>query len=174
MKILKYSTIALLVILLAFFGIGIFIPSFDYQVRVTVNAPPEKCWTVLHDTSRMEKWMTGFQTLTLKKGTGMTVGAVYEIVIQQDERYVMTEELTAIKKNELFSILLTNDVLTTSNRITLVPSGDQTHIDASYHVTGNNLFWKSLLWLSRSYLASSAQTQFTLLKVEIESGGMEF
>lgn len=173
-KILKYAGIVLIILLTAFFSIGIFFSPFDYQAEVVINASPQKCWHALHDTSRMKKWMPGLKSLTLKKGSPNTVGAEYEIILDQDKRYVMTEKITGFKENEFEEFELTNDVLNAIYRYHLTSSALQTKIELTYHVTGRNLLWKSILWLSQSFMREAALTELTLLKIEIESGEMEF
>ena len=174
MKILKYLGIVITILLVAFLSLGLAIPSFDYTSVVSINASPEKCWAVLHDTSRMKKWITGFERLTLKSGVHFQTGAVYELIIHQEERYAMQEVVKAVKMPERSSYELTNDVLMSEYDITLVPKDSKTQIIAHYRIIGNNLIWKSILALSKSYLEKGSQTQLDLLKVEIENGDLEF
>ena len=174
MKILKYLGIVITILLVVFLSLGLAIPSFDYTSVVSINAPPEKCWGVLHDTSRMKKWMPGFERLTLKSGAHFQTGAVYEFIIHQEERYVMQEVVKAVKMPERSCYELTNDVLKSEYDINLVPKDSKTQITAHYRITGNNLIWKSILALSKSYLQKGSQTQLDLLKVEIETGDLEF
>ena len=174
MKILKYLGIVITILLVVFLSLGLAIPSFDYTSVVLINASPEKCWAVLHDTSRMKKWMPGFERPTLKSGVHFQTGAVYELIIRQEERYVMREVVKAVKMPERSSYELTNDILKSEYDFNLVPKGSKTQIITHYHITGNNLIWKSIFALSKSYLQKGSQTQLDLLKVEIETGDLEF
>ena len=174
MKILKYFGIVIAVLLAIFLSLGLLTPSFDYSAEVSINAPVQKCWDVLQDTSRMKKWTPGFKSLTLKSGNHLQAGARYEIVILQEELYVMQEKITAVKAPESISFELKNDVLTSVYDFKLVSRDSKTELTAHYHVTGSNLIWKSVLSLSKSYLKDAAQKQFELLKVEVETGELEF
>lgn len=174
MKIVKYAGIALGALVVAFICLGLFVPAFEYSSSVRVNAPVEKCWSVLHDTSRMKKWMPGFVRLTLKRGEPMSPGATYEIVIRQDKLYVMSEILKEVRVPEFATYELTNDVMKSEYDFKLISKNSQTEITSHYKVTGNNLIWKSILLLSKSYLQSESQKELVLLKIEIESGELEF
>jgi hypothetical protein len=168
MKILKYGGIASLSLLVVFFAMGFVIPAFEYETSVSISASPEQCWAVLQDTSRMKNWMPGFRKLTLKSGVDNHTGAVYELIVTQDETYVMTETLKASREPEELSYDLNNDVMTLEYRFALTRAGSQTHIAGHYKVRGNNPVWKSLLFLSKAYLKRSSQEQLDLLKTEVE------
>ncbi len=171
---IKYLGIVVTILLAVLISLGLAIPSFEYTSVVSINASPGKCWAVLHDTSRMKKWVSGFERLTLKSGNHFQAGAVYELIIRQKERYVMREVMKEIKAPELASFELTNDVLRSEYDFMLAPKDSKTEITAHYSITGNNLMWKSILVLSKSYLQDEAQTQLDLLKIEIETGDLEF
>lgn len=100
MKMIKYLGIVVTFLLAVFISLGLAIPAFDYTSVVFINASPEKCWAVLHVRSRMKKWMPGFKRLTLKSGVHFQTDAVYELIIRQEERYVMQEVVKAVKMPE--------------------------------------------------------------------------
>lgn len=168
MKVFKIVLIALLLIIIFFFMTGIFVPTVQYSNSIVVAAPAEKCWQVLHDTSQMAKWMQGFKSLELKSGQPLEAGSTYQIVIEQDERMVMQEELKEIRENEFVAFELNNDMLKSEFSYTLVPSGDSTHITTQYEVTGKNLLWKSIFALSSSYYSESDEKMLQGLKRTIE------
>ena len=174
MKILKYLGIVMLALFLVFLSLGFFAKSFEYSTSISVMAPPEKCWVILHDTTRMKTWMHGFKRLELKSGKDMQPGAVYEITVVQDKRYVMRETLKEVKAPTFAEYELTNEVMKTEYNLTLVSRNGMTEITSHNRITGNNLIWRSILFLSKSYLEGASQTQLDLLKLEIETGEVEF
>ena len=167
MKWLKIIGFTFLVLLLLFFSLGIFVPSYEYQSIVSVNAPREKCWKIYHNPALMGQWMPGFESLALKKGDSLAIGSEYEIVIVDGERMVMQERITALTPTRSVSYELTNDVL--RSEYTFYFEGeDTTQIRAEYTVTGNNLVWKSILFVFKGGLSSSSQEQLISLKRVIE------
>ncbi|HRI80473.1 MAG TPA: SRPBCC family protein [Cyclobacteriaceae bacterium] len=170
MKILKYSVIVIVVILILFFSIGLAIPNFEYSTRVQVHAAPEKCWKVMHDTSRMKKWLQGFVSLTLIRGENFQPGSLYEIVLVQDKEYRMQETIKEVRPPEWVAYLLSNDVMISDYNFKFTGDPRHTEIEAHYSVSGKTFVWRSVLWLSKSMLQSKAQEQLNLLKAEIETG----
>ena len=174
MKIVKYAGITIIVLLLIFFSLGVIKPSFEYSSTVTILAPPQQCWNAIHDTIGMKKWMPDFRKLTLKSGTHLQAGASYEIIFQQDERYVMQETIEEIRPAEYISYELTNDVMTMNYNYTFTSKGNTTEISNLNKVTGNSLFWKSILFLSKSHIQTVSQEQLESLKLYIETKDVEF
>ncbi len=168
MKILKYTGIAATILLMLFLVIGLATPSFEYATHISITAPRETCWQSVQDTTRMKSWVPGFKTLTLKSGQHNQPGAVYELVVTQDETYVMQETLRDIREPELIAFILDNDVMNLEYELLFREEGNQTIIDGHYKVAGNNIVWRSLLFLSKSYLQQSSQEQLALLKKMIE------
>jgi len=169
MKILKYAGLTIVALVVSFLGLGLLIPSFDYTSTVTVQATQEACWRVLHDSVRMKNVMPGLVRMTLLSGDHMQAGAEYEIVIRQDKLYIMRETVKEIRPPVWIAYELTNDVMVSAYDYELIQNSSQTEIKNHNHVTGKNLIWKSILYLSKSYLKTASQSQLDALKKEIES-----
>jgi uncharacterized protein YndB with AHSA1/START domain len=167
MKWLKIIGFAIVALIALFFSLGVFVPQYEYESTVTVNAPREKCWKIYHSPSLMGQWMRGFESLTLKKGDSLAVGSEYEIVIVDGERMEMREHITAVNPFHSVSYELTNDVLTSEYTFYFEGEGN-TRIRAHYKVTGNNIILKSMLLLFKGAISSSSQEQLNLLKKAIE------
>jgi carbon monoxide dehydrogenase subunit G len=168
MKTLKIIFLSLLGIIIAFLGLGLLFPSYEYQRSAEVNASPEACWAAFHDTKRMDKWLKGFESLTLTKGAAMAPGSIYEIVINDDgHRMVMSEKIIQMNAPTKASYELNNDVLKSEFSFSFEGSATTT-ITCTYKITGNNVLWKSILLVSKSYMTNSAQQQLDALKEVIE------
>ncbi len=168
MKALKIIGISLAAVLIIFLGIGLIVPSYDYQSSIQVNASPEKCWGVFHNTKLMSQWLQGLESLTLKSGDSLAVGSLYEIVVNDDgHRMVMSEKIIEVRAPTKVSYELNNDVL--KSKFSFSFDGSQsTTVSSHYNVTGNNILWKSILFLSKSYMTTASQGQLTSLKKVIE------
>ena len=77
MKALKFIAAGLVVLAAIFLSIGLAVPSYEYQSSIKVNASPEKCWKIFHDTKLMNQWLEGFESLALKSGDSLSVGSQY-------------------------------------------------------------------------------------------------
>jgi hypothetical protein len=168
MKIFKYIGIVAIVLLAVFLLVGVIKPSFEYTTSAVINAPRQQCWDVMQDTTQMKAWIPGFKTITLKSGQHQQQGAIYELIVSQDEVYVMSETVRAFREPEIIAFDLDNEVMKLAYEISFYDNGNQTIINGHYKATGNNVMWKSLLFLSKSYLQAGAQEQLALLKTLIE------
>ncbi|GHN00849.1 hypothetical protein WSM22_23380 [Cytophagales bacterium WSM2-2] len=169
MKVLKIILAILTAAVVIFLGIGLFFPSYDYQTSIKVSASPEKCWRTFHNTKLMNQWMPGFESLTLKKGDSLTLGSQYEIVINDgSEQMVMNERITELAAPSKVSYELNNDVLKSESTFSFEGDSTSTTINCYYKITGNNVAWKSILLLSKSYMSGSASSQLESLKKVIE------
>jgi uncharacterized protein YndB with AHSA1/START domain len=171
MRFLKIFSVIVGISIVAFLAlVGVFFPSYEYSHSIEVNAPQQKCWTAFHDTASVKNWLDGFESITLKSGQALQRDARYELVISdRGERMVMEEIVTDIVAPEHITYLLTNDVLTSEYTFTFTPRSDNiTTVENHYCVTGNNILWKSILLLSKSYMSDASQQQLKKLKSVIE------
>lgn len=174
MKILKVILGIVVGLVVVFFAVGIFAPSFTYENKVEVNAPVEKAWAIFTDESRMGDWLTGFQSIETINGNPGEVGSKYRMVfVENGEEMVITEEVTAYRENELFAFTLDADPLISDVEVKFTGNDERTEIIATNLVEGKNLVWKSLLRLMKSMLANRGQEQYDKLKEIIESAPSE-
>jgi hypothetical protein len=168
MKVLRIVLITLTAVVLLFLSLGLLVPSYEYQCSIKVNATPEKCWAVYHDTKKMGEWLKGFESLTLKKGEYLSSGSTYEIIVNDDgHRMVMAEKIIEINVPSKVSYELNNDVLNSEYSFSFEGTKSTT-ITSWYKITGKNILWRSILFLSKSYMTNSGQEQLDELKKVIE------
>src|SRR5258706_1446182 len=168
MKAIKIIGLVLVIIIFVLFSIGLIVPAYEYESSIAVNAPAEKCWKVYHNAKLMNQWLQGFESLTLKSGDSLATGSQYEIVITDDgHRMVMSEKITAINTPTKVSYELDNDVLKSEFSFSFEGSSPTT-ITSRYKITGNNIAWRSILFLSKSYMTNASNDQLTSLNKVIE------
>lgn len=169
MKALRITGISLLSIVVVFFLVGLLVPSYEYESSIEVSASPEKCWKTFHNVKLMNQWIPGFESLTLKGGDSLAVGSQYEIIITEDDhRMVMSEKITEVNAPSRVSYELNNDVLKSEFSYSFEGTSPTT-IKGHYKVTGNNVVWRSILFLSKSYMTGATDNQLASLKKVIES-----
>lgn len=169
MKALRIIGISLLSIVVVFFLLGLLVPSYEYETSMEVNASPEKCWKIFHNVKLMNQWLPGFESLTLKGGDSLAVGSQYEIIITEDDhRMVMSEQITEVNAPSKISYELNNDVLKSEFSYSF-KGASSTIITGHFKVTGNNIAWRSVLFLSKSYMTGATENQLTSLKKVIEA-----
>src|SRR5258706_13545271 len=168
MKTLKIALLSFAGIVFLFLSLGLLFPSYEYKSSVVVNASPEKCWEVFHDTKKMSEWLEGFESLSLKSGDPLAAGSRYEIVVNDhNKRMVMSEKIIEVTAPSKISYELNNDVLKSEFSF-LFEGSTSTTVTSKYKITGNNILWRSILFLSKPYMTSSGQDQLNALKKVIE------
>jgi len=109
-KILKCLGVIILLLVSAFFSLGIFIPSLNYDNKILVNKPVEQSFRVFTNVFSFSEWIPGFKNIKWLSGKQNEIGSKWEMtVVQEGEKYTMTETLTYFKENELFAFKLEND-----------------------------------------------------------------
>ena len=169
MKSLRIIFIVLSGIVVVFLGIGMIVPSYEYELSIVANANPAKCWAAFHDAKKMNAWLDGFESLTLKGGVLLSPGSTYEIIINENgHRMIMTEKIVEVSVPNRIVYELNNDVLKSEFSYAFEGS-TSTRITSKYKIAGNSIVWKSILFLSKSYMTRSAQAQLEKLKKVIET-----
>lgn len=169
MRVVKIILIVILAIVGVLLAVGLIAPTFEYGNSITVQATPEKCWSVFHDTTRMKSWMPGFISFTLTKGDHLQPNAEYLFVMEDGERMEMQEKIIAVNPPESVSYVLTNDVLKSEFSYSFKANSNSTDISTNYKVTGNNVFMKAILFFMKGVMMSSDTETLAGLKMEIES-----
>lgn len=170
MKILKYLIIFLSAIILIFFAVGLIWPTFTYESKVTVEAPADKVWEVFTDAEAMPQWMEGFKGIETIRSAPGEVGSEYNVIIESDGQEVQLHEIvTHFEPGKLYGMDIKSDVLDNKALISFDAEGNTTTITAKNEVSGNGLFWKSLLFLMKSTIQKTSDDQYGRLKEVIEA-----
>jgi uncharacterized membrane protein len=162
MKILKRVGIAIGVLVVIFFSIGVINPVFEYGNAISINSPKENVWAIYSE--KKKEWVEGFDSQKLISGSPFTKDAEYETKIVSGEEMIMHEKITSVEPNTSIVWSLDNDVLTSTYSYAFNGDSTQTGVTTNYQITGKNAFMKSVLYLSKSYLKKQDAKMLTRLK----------
>lgn len=169
MRFVKFTLIGLIGITLAFFSLGFFHPSFNYQNQVEVNASVEESFKNFIDDSLTSEWLVGYVGKEILSGKELVVGSRFLMHFEQDgELFEFTEELIEYKKNEKFVFEMNTDFFKGTVGIYFEGNEEKTTIKAFTSSEGNNLFYRSMFYLLKSAFQQQAQVNYDLLKDLIE------
>lgn len=171
MKVLKIVAGIILLVIVGFFLIGFFSPRVSYENRITVNKPAGVAWQVFTDTTLMDRWLTGYQSMETLEGEPMNPGSSYKIIMEMEgERMELTEYVTAVDSARLFAFDLESDVLSSQNMVRFVPvDSATTEIVATSYAEGKGWIWRSIISMSASMMEQQGQQTYDNLKELIES-----
>lgn len=168
-KIVRYFLLFLLLLVIAFFSIGIFIPSLNFESKVSVDKPVDISFRVFTSPFSLSAWIPGLKNVKWISGKPNEVGSKWEMTIEDDgDEYVMTEELVAFKENELFVVKMENYEITNDVEVRFTDKGTTSEICSSNHVVAKNFFQKPVIVFLKSTLKKRNEEMYKNLKRLIE------
>jgi uncharacterized protein YndB with AHSA1/START domain len=170
MSFVKKIGLILLIVVVAFFSLGILNPTLDYETAVTIRAPLEKTWNVLLTDSLKDKWIPNFKSIEILEGEKNKIGSVSKVVLEdQKETYAMTEELITFVPKKEFSFLLEGEVLKNTVNVTLEKIDSVTTVlRVKNSIVGENLFFKSIFIMNAEMFKEMNLQSYLKLKNLIE------
>ncbi len=149
MKILKYLLLAILALVVIFFGRGLLTPSVNYESEVVVDKPAKEAWAYLSDTENLPKWIDGFKRTELVSGTANTVGAVSKNYIEQNgQEMVMEETITAYDEPKHIAMTFTMDFMDMDWEMYFTEADGKTKLRSVSTNKGNGLVAKAVVaWM---------------------------
>jgi hypothetical protein len=169
MRFVKFTLIGLIGITLAFFSLGFFHPSFQYENQVEVQASVEDSYRIFTNESLAHEWLYGYKGQEILKGKPLIPGSRFLMKFDESGRsYEFIEELVAVKENEKFIFDMETDFF--NGKVEVYFEGDisTTTIKAFTTVEAHNLFYKSMFYILKNGMSERAQAQYEDLKDLIE------
>lgn len=169
MRFVKYTLFGLIGITLAFFSLGFFHSSFQYENQIEINASVEDSYAVFIDESLASQWLSGYVGHEVLKGAPLTPGSRFLMKFEENGTpYQFVEELIDIKENEKFIFDMETDFF--NGKVEVYFEGDSTKTTLKAYTTmePNSLFYKSMFYAMKSGLANRSQVQYEALKELIE------
>ena len=168
-KFLKRAGITILVIVIIFFSAGIIFPSITYESKVTVNKPVETSFAVFTSPFKLSDWVTGLKGIGLISGIPNTIGSKWKFIVEQNgKKLELVQTMKEFKLNELFVTHADNELFTDDVEVKFISKGTTTEIIATSHLSGKNIFWRSVFVCAQFYLGSNDQKMYDKLKEVIE------
>jgi len=167
-KKIVVTLIGLIIILVvAFFCIGVFVPSVEYTTTVEINKPRDVTWRVMRER---KDWIYGFKNFEQVSGTPEQVGSRARIwVIRDGNEYTFDSELKQIRPPEMAETELKNDMLVHDAVVSLTENNGKTTLVSNEKITGANLLYRSLFALFKGRITATSAKNFAGLKQAVET-----
>ena len=162
------TLIGLIVILLvAFFCIGVFVPSVEYTTTIEINKPRDVTWRVMRER---KDWIYGFKNFEQLSGAPEEVGSRARIwVVRDGNEYTFDSELKHIRPPEMAETELKNDMLVHDAVVNLTENDGKTALVSNEKITGSNLFYRSLFAVFKARITATSEKNFQGLKQAVEA-----
>jgi len=169
-KILKGAAILLSLFLAGFFLAGIIQPTCEDALRIQINAPLEKIFTLATDPAKASLWMTNLKRIEPVSGTPNAVGAKSNFVFDENgKEIVMLQTVTAYRVNEVFASKLQNDFASFDFEMSFREEGGKTLISEHNTGKGNSPISRPLLAIMKSSVKKQRRELYSNLKKLLES-----
>lgn len=169
MKIIKWTMGIMSALVIAFFSIGVFNPSFNYHCNTIINASAETTWNIFSDPDQMSNWFTDFKSMTITKGLSGAVGSEYDLVfIISGEEMLMHKIITSVESNKSMTFEIMNDDIRTVTTVSLAEKDGITTLLAENSVNPKGMVNKSVFYVFKSYFQKQSDDQYAKLKSLIE------
>ena len=96
-KFLKYSLAVISLLVMIFFSPGIFISSFSYESKISVNKPVENSFRVFTNVFLLYEWIPGLKKVEWASGIPNQVGSKWKMTIIRDEQEYVMMEMTKLR-----------------------------------------------------------------------------
>ena len=150
MKILKYLLIALAVILILFFGMGLIMPSVSYGHTISVDKPIKEAWAVSQDQDKYHLWLEGFKSMELLEGEYFEVGSKYKVIVEPGEGqppFEMIETIESIEEFEHVTMNFDSDMMDFYQHMTFEENDGVTTVTTDSKVMAKGLMTRSMFAL---------------------------
>ena len=147
MKILKYALIAVAVLILLFFAMGLFNSSVSYGSKITVDKDVKEAWAVAEDDSKYAQWLEGFQSIELLEGEYGEVGSKYKVVVkpgEDEENFEMIETVVSKKDFDHIEMHFDSDMMDFEQIMLFTETDGKASIETKSKVMGKGLMMRSM------------------------------
>ena len=166
-KLLIGIVVVVILLIAAFFGVGLAVPAVEYTTTVEITKPRDVVWQVMRDR---KDWIYGFKSYEQLAGTPNEPGSKARVtVVRNGREMVMDSELVAIKAPESVTTRFTNDTLVHNATVHLTESDGKTTIVSNEKLEGTNVFWRSIFAIFKGMIVETSQKNFAGLKHAVEA-----
>lgn len=154
----------------AFFLIGVFIPSVSYDIEIEINRPPGAVFQALTDSELLPQWVSGLKSSKLISGKTENSGAIYSMIVEDGDQTVAFEEtITRFEPDSILSYSLDSKSVRGSVSIKCMPESTNTRLQVSTKLVGNVWFSRSLLPLIKHSIFERNDSDYNNFKLLMET-----
>ncbi|HNQ12857.1 MAG TPA: SRPBCC family protein [Bacteroidia bacterium] len=145
MKVLKYVLIAILLLVAAFFLVGIINPKVEYNASIEINKPLEETFELFNNIDHLQAWIPEVKSVEVMEGEPHEAGAKLRMTVESEgNAVVLNETVLEYVPNQKVVLDFEAGAMLKTNSVQFTAKGDQTIIEGSYVCRGSNMFYRSM------------------------------
>ena len=171
MKILKFLLVAIVVLVVAFFAVGMLHPEVEYGSEIAVSKSIEEAWAVSQDESKFPLWLEGFKSIELISGEHGAIGSKYKVIVEPEGQppFEMIETLLEYEEFDHVSFHFDSEMMDFEQVISFSEEESMTHIVTASKVIPKGRVMASMFALMEklggAFTSQEAKNQNALKKV---------
>lgn len=137
---------------------------------ITIEATAEQVWQVFTDDSKMDQWITGFKQSKTISGEPLQVGSKHEMTfLERGKEMVFLETVTQVIPAKEYSFNLSNDMMTSKNKVTLKAQNGATQLCQVVDFKALGFGFKLMMFFMKGVMKKRNQSDLERLKQLIEN-----
>ncbi len=164
-----FSIGIVILLLLTFFGFGLVVPSYQYQVDIVIDQPKETSFSYFRHYDFMGEWVEGFEDVNVLEGDGYSEGSVNELYFIEDgKEKVAIETIVLHEDPDRVEIQIAYDRYVDDVEVVFKERNNHTRITAIHTISGTNVFWKTIYFFKKGKMIAKSFLELETLKRLIE------
>lgn len=169
MKIIKFTLIALLTVVSAFFMFGLLNPQIEVSSHFEVESTISDAFTKAIEPNSISKWASQIEQIEHVSGIPFMAGSKEKCVVQlNNETVEIDAEILNINPYKSFEIKFSNHKFSGTIEMFFSQTGKTTLVNYQNKIEGSNLFYRAMFALSKPVFEAEIQSAYMRYKAYAE------
>lgn len=170
MKVLKFLVGGVMVLLIAFWLVGIFTDSVKTECSVIIDKPVDETFDAIMYDVEMGDWMTGFKSFDPIDTSMGYVGSKHKLVIEEGgQEYEFIETITGFAYGMFYSFEIENEFFISSTEIIFDDVDGKTKMTSTTVTKGKGFVFRSMMPFMKKSWEAREKADYDKLKEVIEA-----
>lgn len=160
----------ILLILVAFFLVGVFAPIVEVETSILVESPEAEVFKSLTDPELIGLWMPDLGSLQIENGTQLAIGTNFELTLAEEKtNVVISGVVTDLRHPEYLAFDFSRTEVNGQMSILIKEADGQTQVTTLMKPIGNDPFARSVLPIIQGSLKTDLEKRLEALKHYLEN-----
>ena len=150
MKLLKYTSGLIGLVILIFLLIGVFSKTTEFKQEFSINQPTELVFGAIMDPRRMQDWVEGLEKIEPVNGFMNGIGTQYMISFNyKNSKFTILQKVLGFQWKKQLDLMFYPPHMNIRMDLRFDEYNNSTNMILNTTITGDNLFWRSVLFLKK-------------------------
>ena len=150
MKVFKYTLVLIGLVILVFLLIGAFSKTTEFKQEYSINQSTELVFGAFMDPRRMQDWVEGLEKIEPLNGFMNGIGSQYMISFNyKNRKFTILQKVVGFQWKKHLDLMFYPPHMNIRMDLLFEEKSNSTHIFLNTSINGDNLFWRSILFLKK-------------------------